>query len=117
VLDKQTPLIIILPTGRRKSLLFTLPAYIKGAGVTVVIMPYRALIKDLVSRIYKYSVDCIEWKHSESNPASIVIVSADVAGDVTSNGNFLGYAQLLKGKELLQRIILDECHLVLTARH
>jgi superfamily II DNA helicase RecQ len=60
VLDKQTPLVIILPTGKRKSLLFTLPACIKGAGVTVVIMPYRALIKDLVSRIYKYGVDCIE---------------------------------------------------------
>jgi superfamily II DNA helicase RecQ len=60
VLDKQTPLIIILPTSRGKSLLFTLPACIEGVGVIVVIIPYRALIKDLVSRICKYGVNYIE---------------------------------------------------------
>jgi superfamily II DNA helicase RecQ len=60
VLDKQTPLVVVLPTSRGKSLLFTLPACIEGAGVTVVIIPYRALIKDLVSRICEYRVDCIE---------------------------------------------------------
>jgi superfamily II DNA helicase RecQ len=61
--------------------------------------------------------DCIEWTRGESNPASVVIVSADKCGDDTSNGNFLGYAQLLKGKGLLQRVVVDECHLVLTARN
>jgi superfamily II DNA helicase RecQ len=116
VLDKQTPLVVILPTGGGKSLLFTLPACIEE-GVTVVVVPYRALIEDLVQRISDCGVDCMEWKHGNTNPASVVVVSADVAGDITSNGNFLGYAQLLKGKGLLQRIVLDECHLVLTARH
>jgi superfamily II DNA helicase RecQ len=102
VLDKQTPLIVVLPTSRGKSLLFTLPACIEEVGVTVVVVPYRALIEDLVGQIRDCSVDCIEWKHGESNPASVVVVSADVAGDITSNGNFLGYARLLKGKGLLQ---------------
>jgi superfamily II DNA helicase RecQ len=51
VLEKQTPLIIILPIGRGKSLLFTLPAYIEEVGVTVVVMLYQALIKDLVKQI------------------------------------------------------------------
>jgi superfamily II DNA helicase RecQ len=49
VLDKQTPLVVVLLTSRGKSLLFTLLACIEGAGVIVVIVPYRALIKDLVS--------------------------------------------------------------------
>jgi superfamily II DNA helicase RecQ len=117
VLDKQTPLVVVLPTSGGKSLLFTLPACIEGVGVIVVIVPYRALIEDLVGRICEYGVDCIEWKYGESNPASVVVVSADVAGDIISNGNFLGYARLLKGKGLLQRIVVDECYLVLTARH
>jgi superfamily II DNA helicase RecQ len=60
VLDKQTPLVIVLLTSRGKSLLFTLLACIKGVGVTVVIVPYRALIKDLVSRIRDYGINCIE---------------------------------------------------------
>lgn len=116
VLDNQTPLVVVLPTGGGKSLLFTLPACIED-GVTVVVVPYRALIEDLVKRICEYGVDCIEWKHGNSNPASVVVVSADVVGDITSNGNFLGYARLLKNKGLLQRVVIDECHLLFTSRH
>jgi superfamily II DNA helicase RecQ len=40
VLEKQTLLIIVLPTGRGKSLLFTLLACVEEAGVTVVVMLY-----------------------------------------------------------------------------
>ncbi|KAL6161913.1 hypothetical protein ACJQWK_11994 [Exserohilum turcicum] len=117
VLDKQTPLVVVLPTGGGKSLLFTLPACIEESGVTVVVVPYQALIEDLVVQVGSYGVDCIEWKHGENNPASVVFVSADVVGDVTSNGNFLGYARLLRDKGLLQRVVVDECHLVFTSRH
>jgi superfamily II DNA helicase RecQ len=116
VLDNQTPLVVVLPTGGGKSLLFTLPACIEE-GVTVVVVPYRALIEDLVQRIRDCGVDCMEWKHGDTNPASVVVVSADVAGDIASNGNFLGYARLLKSKGMLRRVVIDECHLLFTARH
>jgi superfamily II DNA helicase RecQ len=115
VLDKQTPLVVVLPTGGGKSLLFSVPACLEGAGVTVVVVPYRALIEDLVERMRKSGIDCMEWKHGESNPAAVVIVSADVAGDTTSNGNFLGYATMLSGKGLLERVVVDESHLVFTS--
>lgn len=98
-------------------MLFTLPAIVEKIGVTVVVVPYQASIKDLVSQIQEYGVDCIEWKDGDSNPASVVVVSADVAGDITSNGHFLGYARLLKNKGLLRRVVVDECHLLFTARH
>jgi superfamily II DNA helicase RecQ len=117
VLGKQSPLVVVLPTGGGKSLLFMLPACIEETGVTVVIVPYRAPIEDLVKRIQGCGIDCIEWKHGENNPAAVVVVSADVVGDIRSNGNFLGYAQPLKAKGLLQRIVVDECHLVFTSRH
>jgi len=117
VLDKTTPLVVVLPTGGGKSLLFTLPACVEETGVTVVVVPYRALIEDLVSRIRNCGINCMEWKHGENNPASVVVVSADVAGNTTSNGNFLGYARLMKDKGLLQRVVVDECHLLFTARH
>lgn len=106
----------MLLIGGGKSLLFTLPACIEE-GVTVVVVPYRALIEDLVQRICDCGVDCMEWKHGDTNPASVVVVSADVAGDIASNGNFLGYARLLKNKGLLRRVVIDECHLVFTARY
>jgi superfamily II DNA helicase RecQ len=40
VLEKQTLLIIVLPIGRGKSLLFTLPACVEEVGVTVVVVLY-----------------------------------------------------------------------------
>ncbi|KAF1922768.1 uncharacterized protein M421DRAFT_10224, partial [Didymella exigua CBS 183.55] len=90
VIDGQTPLVVVLPTGGGKSLLFSVPACMDDAGVTVVVVPYRALIEDLVDRMQKCGIDCMEWKHGESSPAAVVVVSADAAGDTTSNGNFLG---------------------------
>ncbi|KAF1345646.1 hypothetical protein EJ07DRAFT_37687, partial [Lizonia empirigonia] len=47
VLEKQTLLIVMLPTGGGKSLLFTLLACVEGLGVMVVVVLYQALIKDL----------------------------------------------------------------------
>ena len=63
----------------------------------------------------KCGIDCMEWKHGESSPAAVVVVSADAAGDTTSNGNFLGYANMLSGKGLLRRVVVDKCHLVITS--
>jgi superfamily II DNA helicase RecQ len=115
VLDAQTPLVVVLPTGGGKSLLFTVPACIDPSGVTVVVVPYRALIDDLVKRIQDCGIDCLEWKYGESNPAAVVVVSADLAGDITSNGNFLSYANMLVSKGLLRRVVIDEAHLIFTS--
>jgi superfamily II DNA helicase RecQ len=59
VLDNHMLLVIVLLTRGGKSLLFTLLACIKE-GVTVVIVLYQALIKDLVKQICNCSVDYIE---------------------------------------------------------
>lgn len=58
----------------------------------------RVVVGEFVDRMQKRSIDCIEWKHGESSPAGVVVVSADAAGDTISNGNFLGYANMLSGK-------------------
>jgi superfamily II DNA helicase RecQ len=102
VFDGQNPLVVVLLTGGGKSLLFTVLAVVERSGVTVVVVPYRALMDNLVAWIWKSGVKCIEWKHSEVNPASVVVVSVDVAGDIMSNGNFVAYAGLLLQKGLLR---------------
>ena len=45
------------------------------------------------------------------NPATIVVVSADVTG----SASFLSYAELLTAKKLLRRVVIDECHLIFTS--
>jgi superfamily II DNA helicase RecQ len=115
VLDKQTPLVVVLPTGWGKSLLFMVPGCVEKGGMTVVVVPYRALIADLVTRIRGSGIECIEWKHGETKPASVVVVSADIAGDILGDGNFLSYARLLCSKGVLRRVVVDECHLIYTS--
>ena len=114
VLDRQTPLVVVLLTGRGKSLLFTVLALLEASRVTVVVVPYQALIKDLVQRIQNCRVDCIEQKHGKTNLAAVVVVSADVAEDVVSSSNFLSYASILSSKRLLQQIVVDKYYLVFT---
>jgi superfamily II DNA helicase RecQ len=75
-----------------------------------VVVPFQGLIEDMINRVQKSGIDSMEWKHGETNPASVVVVSADVA----SSAGFLGYAALLSGKKLLRRIVIDECHLIVT---
>jgi MinD-like ATPase involved in chromosome partitioning or flagellar assembly len=47
----------------------------------------------------------------------VVVISLDVAGNITSTSNFLKYAQMLKGKGLLQQVIINKCRLLSTARN
>ena len=58
--DQMTPLVVVLPTGGGKSLLFMAPACLENAGVTIVIVPFRALINKLVSIAKEASVNSTE---------------------------------------------------------
>jgi hypothetical protein len=91
--------------------LFTAPVCLKNAGVTIVIVPFRALINKLVSIVKEASVNSIEWHPGLIDPATLVFVSVD---RIISSG-FLSYAELLHSKGLLRRVFVDECYLTFTA--
>lgn len=107
--DDYTPLVVVLPTGGGKSRLFTAPACLEIPGVTVVVVPYRALLNRLLQTAQAAEIDCIEWKRGKVNLAALVFVSADVVVP------FLSYARVLVGKGLLRRVFVDESHLTFTA--
>jgi superfamily II DNA helicase RecQ len=60
--EQTTPLIVILPTGGGKSLLFTAPACLENPGVTIIVIPYRALLDNLLATARKAKIDCIEYR-------------------------------------------------------
>jgi superfamily II DNA helicase RecQ len=68
-----------------------------------------------VARVRDGGIECIKWKHGESNPASVGVVSTDLAGDVTSNSKFLAYTGLQLQEGLLRRVVVDKCHLIFTS--
>lgn len=109
--EQRIPLVIVLPTGGGKSLLFTAPACLDDPGVTIVVVPYRALLDNLLATAKRAKIDCIEYRPGEQNPAALVFVSADFV----SGSQFLSYAQLLSAKGILRRVFVDECHLTFTA--
>jgi superfamily II DNA helicase RecQ len=79
----------VLPTGGGKTLLATLPALIDSTRVHIFITPFRALVNNMVAQFCANGLEVIKWQYGEHNPASIVVVSANIA----VQWRFLVYAQ------------------------
>jgi superfamily II DNA helicase RecQ len=124
-----SPLIVVLPTGGGKTLLPVAAAVLDNdvvhqessrPSVTILIMPFRALVEDMLIRLHRASVKAVEWQagaegeyENRRTPASIVLVSADHVGNYS--GQFLSYAALLARQGVLRRVVIDECHVAITA--
>ncbi len=107
----------VLPTGAGKSILFMLPAMLRDDGTSIVVVPFTALIENLVTRAGEISVDCIRFTSSLSagregiaRTARLMVVSADTV----SGAEFTGYADALVASGLLRWIFVDECHTIIT---
>jgi superfamily II DNA helicase RecQ len=86
--NQTTLLVVILPTGGGKSLLFIAPACLSDPGVTIVVVLYRTLLDNLLKTVKEARIDYIEYRPGEQNPAALVFVSTDfVVGS-----QFLSYA-------------------------
>ncbi|KAM0714674.1 hypothetical protein Q7P37_003053 [Cladosporium fusiforme] len=103
--------VAILPTGAGKSLLFMLPCTLPDAGITVLVVPLVSLYGDMLRRLKEMSIDHLEWHPGESREAALVLVSAEAA----SSKDFIKYARRLIAEQKLDRIVIDECHLTVTA--
>jgi len=117
-------LIIVLPTGGGKTLLPLAAAVLDRQqqrdhpSVTILVLPFRALIEDLLVRLSQASISAVEWQPGMqekllrcSTLASVMLVSADYVG----SSDFLTYAALLAQQQILRRIVIDECHTAITA--
>ncbi|KAF2026002.1 hypothetical protein EK21DRAFT_27632, partial [Setomelanomma holmii] len=95
VVQGVSPLIVVLPTGGGKTLLPVAAAVLDNAAqqksgrpsVTILVVPFHALIKDMLVWLHNAGVKAVEWQAgAEGNyqncrtPASIVLVSADYVG-------------------------------------
>lgn len=83
-------------------------------------MPFCALIENMLVRLRKAGIMAVEWQagaegdyQNRRTPALIVLVSADYVGSYS--GQFLSYAALLARQGVLRRVVIDECHVAITA--
>lgn len=110
IMEGQSPIVVVMGTGGGKSLLFMLPAWCEPGGTSIVVVPLIALREDMKGRCEKMGIRCVEW-NSQRPPdaASIVLVTPESAvGD-----GFRTYINRLRATQRLDRIVIDECHIVL----
>lgn len=103
-------IVVVMPTGAGKSMLFMLPAFVGVGGLTIVVVPLLALRIDLVTRCKKANIRVAEWDGRKAvDGASIVLVTPEA----TKGAGFQTFLRRLKQTERLDRIVIDECHVIL----
>ena len=102
-------LCIIVRTGGGKTLIAVIPSFVED-GVTIIVVPFRALLRDWVRRLKDQSVPFEIFENSKSHltgTKKIILVSVDVA-------RLAGWRDaLLRLQErgvLFLRIVIDEAH-------
>lgn len=90
-----------------------LPAFFAPTGVTIVIAPLILLQHDLLRRCNETGINAKLWNGSGTKyttPESIVLITPESA---TTNA-FFNYLNFLKSQHQLDRVVLDECHMLLS---
>lgn len=106
----HSQIVVVMPTGAGKSLRFMLPAWVQHGGVTIVVVPLRALRQDMMHRAAALGLACAAWVPMCSvNGASIVLVTPEK----TKHPAFGTFLSRLRQNRQLDRIVIDECHVIL----
>jgi superfamily II DNA helicase RecQ len=100
---------MVLPTGAGKSLLFMAPAALPLARVTVVIVPYVALSANLEAKAKAAGVAYTSYKPGFRAVVPLVFASVEqLSFDLPQ------YLRSMHEANQLQRIVVDEAHVMLT---
>ena len=108
-------LLYVAGTGSGKSLSFLLPAFCSPRdGVTVLIVPLLSLRDDMERRCREARIPVEIWRGdiAAMRQAAVVIVT----GEAAATEKFHTYLNVLEAGERLDRIVVDECHVVLDAQ-
>ena len=109
--DGESPVVAVMPTGGGKSMLFMLPAWLEPGGTTIVVVPLLSLRQDLQRRCQQLGIACVAWEsRCPPDDASIVLVTPES----TEHPDFHSFVNRLRVQQRLDRIVVDECHVVLS---
>ena len=105
--------IVVMPTASGKTVLFVLPTLLPHAEVTVVILPLVALRQDLIRRCTEWKIPFQHYGPGSTQVKPLILVDVQQA----SGADFKTLLQRLQAAGRLDRLVLDEAHLLLTAGH
>jgi late competence protein required for DNA uptake (superfamily II DNA/RNA helicase) len=108
--DGASPVVAVMPTGGGKSMLFMLPAFVAPGGCTVVVVPLISLRADLMQRCQQLGIQCVSWESRRPpDEAAIVLVTPESSEDP----DFHTFLNRQRWMRRLDRIVVDECHIIL----
>jgi len=102
--------IVIIGTGKGKSLLFILPAKVSEAGLSVVIVLLNSLRDDMKRRCNEAGIESEEWNGRRLS-FSVRIIFVILESAVTKG--FVRFIETRKMADGIDRIVIDECHMIL----
>ena len=108
-------MVAALATSEGKSLAFILPTRLPQAGTTVVILPLVVLKQEMFRRYTELELSFTIWDRHEDhiryNNCLLIFVSAKTA----MLSPFRTFITSLDTREALDRVVINESHLILTA--
>ena len=115
ILNRHSMVLQIAGAGVGKSMSFLLPAYMSSfGGTTIVVVPLISLQQNLLARCIACNISASIWNGTSfPNPSKIVLVSPE---SVTSS-LFMDYINMIMNERMLDRIVLDECHMYLASHN
>ncbi|OTB17504.1 hypothetical protein K445DRAFT_316120 [Daldinia sp. EC12] len=111
IAKRFSPIVQVQGTGGGKSLSFMLPAYCAPDGITLVVVPLVALREDLQRRCTEAGIRSFVYRAREPTDSDVSIVF--VTPETLTTKSFQTYLARLQQNRSLDRIVVDECHLVL----
>ena len=108
--EGRSPIVVVMPTGAGKSVLFMSPAFVQVGGVTIVVVPLKALRGDMMRRCGALSIRCAIWEQDSAvDGASMVLVTPEKA----VSPEFGTFVSRIRQTQRLDRVVIDECHVIL----
>ncbi|KAH9920765.1 uncharacterized protein B0H18DRAFT_956901 [Fomitopsis serialis] len=113
-LSRKVNMLVCLPTGHGKSLLFFLPAKMyESERTTVVIVPLLSLHADFTRRAGEHGIRTRRWQPSDTLESCFVPLVL-VSPEHLNTKPFVDFINQLHQNQRLLRLVFDEAHLMIT---
>lgn len=112
ILNRTSFILAIAPTGSGKSLHYQIPSLIDPLGVTIVILPLISLMFDQLNRAKKLNISATIFD-PRNPPDSVRLVFT--TPETSLSQEFQSFLVRLRVFHQLDRIVIDECHVILNS--
>jgi superfamily II DNA helicase RecQ len=110
ILLKVPYILGVLPTSSGKSLAYLFTASLSTANISLIITPLVGLKSDLAKRASTFGIPCCNYEDNQEFKTLTLISIESIIDEV-----FIQLFISLINKNKIDRIIFDECHLLITA--